>query len=137
LLETPDGGTIVAELDLGIIGGIWPPSASLGINASLPGPNDLRADCRASEWRGRGHFEARFWAKISIDPARWTTFWTTKAVTEFFCELLGRMAEFLLRRAGDLCIVQMACQQIVSAPSVSVITGAYFRAEGGVKGGNL
>ena len=45
--ETPDGKTVVADLDPGIVGGYGPNLASPGVDASLLRDSHLRADRRA------------------------------------------------------------------------------------------
>ena len=56
--ETPDGETIVAELRSRDRRRLRPPPASSGPGAALQRASDLRADRRASQWDGRGDFEA-------------------------------------------------------------------------------
>ena len=56
--QTPEGETIIAELDPGIVGGVWPQSASLGPGASFLRASHLRADYRAAQWHGGDDIEA-------------------------------------------------------------------------------
>ena len=56
--ETPDGRTIIADLDPGIVGGYGPNLHRLVLTLHFSGTSHLRADRRASQWHGRGDFEA-------------------------------------------------------------------------------
>jgi hypothetical protein len=56
--KTPNGETIVAELDPGIVGGYGPHPHRLVLGLALQRASRPRADRRASRWHGRGDFEA-------------------------------------------------------------------------------
>jgi len=56
--QTPQGETIIADLDPGIVGGYGSKSASPGVGASFLRTSHLRADRRASQWHGCADFKA-------------------------------------------------------------------------------